>query len=312
MTSISLPVTTEDAVSRSGEFRAGGTDIQERVRSRVMREPLVDLGRVNGLADIAVNEEGATIGAMVRLAAFGRHAEIAARYSGLVAPARTLATPQIREMATMGGVLLQRTRCWYYRHPALRCLKNGGDTCLAREGNHHFGVCFDQGPCVHPHPSSMGMAMLAYDASVELHDGSRRSIVELYGDGSDPRRDHTLPERALLVRIHLPRPTPHERTAYFRVMSREWAEWPTVEVLARLVMAGDTIERAAIAVGGVANTPLRLPSVERALAGQRPTRDVLERAAKLAEDGASPLPGTRYKVGMTSAAVLEALERATA
>lgn len=305
------PKTIDEARADAGEFRAGGTDLQERLRSGVAKGPVVDLGSVTGLATIDAAADGAvSIGALVTVAAVGRDASLQAKYPGLVLPARTLATPQIRAMATMGGVLLQRTRCWYFRHPELRCFKNGGDACLAREGNHHFGVCFDNGPCVHPHPSSVGMALMAYEAEVEVHGRGRMPIAKLYGDGSDPTRDHVLEAGEVLTRVHLPKPVAAERASYFRMMSRTWAEWPLVEVSVRLVVEDATVRLARVAIGGVANVPMRLPKVEAALEGAPATPASFERAAAVATEGAKPLPMTGYKVDLVRASVLEAIERA--
>jgi xanthine dehydrogenase YagS FAD-binding subunit len=91
---------------------------------------------------------------------------LAPAYPGLAAAAGGLATPQIRAIGTIGGNLAQRSRCWYYRNPHMACLKKGDDTCPARSGNHLYGVIFDPGPCVAPHPSTLAAALLAYDATV--------------------------------------------------------------------------------------------------------------------------------------------------
>ncbi|MDX1579614.1 MAG: FAD binding domain-containing protein, partial [Gemmatimonadota bacterium] len=199
-----------EATTARGEFRAGGTDLQERLRSQCGGpggHALVDLRDVPGLDAIEVGPSGATIGALVRLAEVGAHPGLRAAYPALTLPARELATPQIRSMATMGGVLCQRTRCAYYRHPDLACPKKGNaDSCPSRDGFHQRGVCFDFGPCVYPHPSSLGCALLTYDAAVEVAGRGRISVAELYGDGSDPTRDHTLEPGELITRVVLPAP----------------------------------------------------------------------------------------------------------
>ena len=146
------------------EFRAAGTDLSERRRSGVSGGPLVDIVPTAETTGIAINETGALrIGASTTIAAIAASARIAA-YPGFAAAASGLATPQIRQLATLGGNLAQRSRCWYYRNPHFSCLKKGGAGCPAREGNHLYGVAFDLGPCVAPHPSTMATALLAYDA----------------------------------------------------------------------------------------------------------------------------------------------------
>jgi xanthine dehydrogenase YagS FAD-binding subunit len=141
------------------EFRAGGTDLSERRRSGVSRGPLIDLTASPDTSGIAWGADGAArIGALMTIAAIGADSRLATTYPGLTASARGLATPQIRHVATLGGNLAQRSRCWYYRNPRIACLKKGSDRCPAREGNHLYGVVFDLGPCVAPHPSTMATA----------------------------------------------------------------------------------------------------------------------------------------------------------
>lgn len=295
------------------ELRAGGTDLSERRRSGVARGAVRDIARVEGIDQIAWQPDGGVrIGALVTLATIATDPAVRDAYPGLAAAAGGLATPQIRRIATIGGSLLQRTRCWYYRHPAPSCFKKGGDTCPAREGNHRFGVIFDRGPCVAPHPSTMAMALLAYDATIETDVGAGRSAATLYGDGSDPTRDHLLGDGELLTAVTLGPPAAGEQAAYFRAISRTHAEWPLVEALARLVITDGTITLARIAVGGVAPVPLALPAVEAALVGGPPSEDCLTQAIAHATTGAAPLPMTGYKVPLLVATVREALGRAIA
>jgi len=312
MTTITFIQNPAEILNAVGEVRAGGTDLQARRRTGVADGPLIDINAVAGLDQIEWDTSGLVrIGALVKIDTLARHATIQQHYPGLALAAAGLATPQIRLMGTVGGNLLQRTRCWYFRHPAFACFKKGGNACPARAGHHEFGVCFDRGPCVYPHPSTLGMALLAYDAQVEVQGSALRSVAELYGDGSDPQRDHLLGEHELLTAIRLPAPAPGERAAYFRSISRAEAEWPLGEALVRLVLDDNNlIQLARVSVGGVANIPLRLPQVEAALIGQAATAVICAQAAELAAAGANPLPQTVYKVKLLVGTVLETLERA--
>jgi xanthine dehydrogenase YagS FAD-binding subunit len=304
------PTTIKSAVALAGEYRAGGTDLQHRLRSGVSRGPLIDLTRLPGLSDIEWDEQGrARVGALVPIATVASDPRLRAAYPGLALSAGALATPQIRAAGTLGGNLLQRNRCWYYRNPAASCLKKGGETCPARDGNHLYGVCFDFGPCVAPHPSTLAMALLAHEAEVEVAGSGPRPLAALYGDGTDGRRDHLLDEGHLLTAVLMPAPVADERAAYFRAIGRALAEWPLVEAIVRLVVIDATIQLARVAVGGVAPIPLRLPRVEDALLGQPLSDETFQRAAALAAEGASPLPMTGYKVDLLPGTVLEALER---
>jgi xanthine dehydrogenase YagS FAD-binding subunit len=235
-----------------------------------------------------------------------------AAYPALAAAATALATPQIRAAATVGGNLLQRNRCWYYRNPHFSCFQTGGDTCPARTGENLYSAVIDQGPCVAPHPSSLAMVLLAHDATVEVHARGMLAVPELYGDGSDPTRDNLLADGEVLLAVELPAPIGGERAAYQRATARVGAEWPLVEAVARLVRSDTTITFAAVTVGGVARTPVRLTEVEAALVGQPATPETLHAASARATSRCAPLAQTGYKVGLLRDTTLDVLERAAA
>jgi len=300
------PAEVSRAVALSGTFRAGGTDLAERRRRGNLGGDVVDLRSIEGLDGIDVTADGARLGAMVTLDAVAAHPDLNARYGALARSSNGLGTPQIRRMATLGGSLAQATRCWYARS-GMRCYRTGAEGCPARAGDHRFHVVFDLGGCVAPHPSTTAMALLLYDTTVAIAGGADRGIRDLLGDGSDPTRGNTLGPGELIVGVHLGPNDPGERTAYVRATARRLADWPLVECAVRLRLDAGVIVSAGVAVGGVAPIPLRLDHVEAALAGGPATTERLEAAASLAGDGASPLPGTRYKVGLLRRTVLAAL-----
>ena len=181
------------ASTPSAEFRAAGTDLSERRRSGVSQGPLIDITARPDTIGIDWGIDGAArIGAFTTIAAIAADARINGAYPGLAAAALGLATPQIRHLATLGGNLAQRSRCWYYRNPHIACLKKGGPDCPARSGNHLYSVAFDLGPCVAPHPSTMAAALLAYDAKIITDRRSGLTIGDLLGDGSNGAADHAL------------------------------------------------------------------------------------------------------------------------
>ncbi len=301
------------------ELRAGGTDLTERRRSGVSYGPIQDIGARPELARIEPRPDGGfDVGALVPLAQFAGDTDVRAGYPGLAAAAGGLATPQIRRAATVGGSLLQHNRCWYYRSPHTDCLAKTGTGCPAREGNHRYHVVFDTGPCVAPSPSTVGAALLAYDARITIADSAQpdkvanhrtQDAAEFFGDGSDGRQ-HTLEPGELLTAVHLPSPAVGEQAAYFRAIGRTFAEWPLVEAVVRLIIVDGIIDRAAVAVGGVAPVPLRLPAVEQALHGLPVASAVLIAAAQHAADGANPLPMTEYKVPLLIGTVRHTLHQA--
>lgn len=310
---IRFPVSMTEAAAlhASGhELRAGGTDLGERRKSGVSVAPLADLMRVPGLDRLRSEALGLTIGSGVVLADLEQDPRLRLGYRGLHEAIAGLATPQVRNRATVGGSLMQRVRCWYFRHPDLSCLKQGGSSCLARAGDHLFHACFDQGPCIAPHPSTVGMALLCWDALVELSDGARIPIDALFGQGSDPTRENTLQPGQVLTALHLPAPAVGDQSAWVRAIHRARAEWPLVEATARLRVEAGVIVDARVAVGGVANVPLRLAEVEAALAGRAASADTIAAAAALAGQGRAVVDGVGWKLPLVGATVEDALARA--
>jgi xanthine dehydrogenase YagS FAD-binding subunit len=291
------------------EFRAAGTDLSERRRSGLSRGPLIDIAAASGALGIDWGADGAArIGALTTIAAIAADARVAQAYPGLAASAQGLATPQIRHLATLGGNLAQRSRCWYFRNPQIDCLKKGGSGCPARSGNHLYGVAFDLGPCVAPHPSTMAAALLAYDAKINTDQRRGLSIGDVLGDGSSAA-DHALASGEMIESVELSAPVAGEHALYKRAISRSHAEWPLVEVCIRAVVAAGSFQFIRIAAGGIAPVPLRLTASEAALQGRPANPANIADAASRATAGASPLPMTGYKLDLLSGLVRDVLER---
>src|SRR5271166_3194655 len=306
-------MTQETQSPEPAEFRASGTDLSERRRSRVSRGPIIDIVPTPEMTQIFWSETGAPrIGASATIDRIAADARIAEAYPGIAAAAGSLATPQIRHLATLGGNLAQRSRCWYYRNPHVACLKKGGGDCPAREGNHLYGVAFDLGPCVAPHPSTMATALLAYEARVDTSERNALTIEQLLGDGSNGAADHALAPGEIIAAVELPPPLAGERAACKRAIGRAYAEWPLVELLLRVVVANGAFRMARIAAGGIAPVPLRLSAAENALHGAPVSPATIAAAARAATSGAKPLPMTRYKLERLKGLVQDLLEQCSA
>ncbi|NLS67828.1 molybdopterin dehydrogenase [Bradyrhizobium brasilense] len=307
-----MSVATADVIS-APEFRAAGTDLSERRRSGLSCGSIIDLAASPDTIGVAWNADGsARIGALTTIAAIASDPRLAEAYPGIAAAAQGLATPQIRHMATLGGNLAQRSRCWYFRNPQIACLKKGGPDCPARSGNHLYHVAFDLGPCVAPHPSTMAMALLAYDAKVTTDRRSGLSISELLGDGSNGAADNLLATGERIERIELPAPLAGERALYKRAISRTHAEWPLVEICVRAVISGGAFQQVHIAAGGIAPVPLRLTASAAALQGKQINAATIAQATELAISGARPLPMTGYKLELLTGLVRDVVERIVA
>ena len=224
--------------SSVAEFRAGGTDLSERRRSGVARGAVQDIASI---APAGVNPEpggGLRIGALTTVAALAADPAILRDYPGLAAAARGLATPQIRRVATLGGAIAQRNRCWYFRNPDIGCLKKGGEGCPAREGHALYAVAFDTAPCVAPHPSTLAAALIAYDARLDTDRRRDLPIGEALGDGRATIGETALAAGEMIGAVVLPPPVVGERAAYKRAIGRAHAEWPLVELVVSAVPSG--------------------------------------------------------------------------
>ena len=306
---IEFPASVEDAIGSEGVYRAGGVDLQELLRIHPQPEMITDISRTPDLRGChRTSDDGTRVGATTTLSEAA--SSLADAYPALALTINASATPQIRNTATVAGNLAQATRCWYFRNPLSTCFKSGGNSCPADSGDNLYGVIFNQGPCLYPHPSSLGMALLTYDARFEIDNCKSEPIAALWGDGQNPHSDNILRRGELITAITLPQPWQLERAGYVRSISRFAAEWPLVECCCRVIVEGGIISRASIAVGGVANTPLRLSNVESFLVGQTVDAEILEQAGLLGTAGATPSAQTRYKVMILRTAIADALSMA--
>ena len=294
----------------------GGTDLLPQVKDGVVAaEQLVGLAAIPGMAGIDETNVGLAIGAAATIAHVAAHPVVRRRYAALAEAAGGLATPQIRNEATIGGNLAQRPRCWYYRSPLIPCLKKGGDRCYALAGNTRL-LCVTGGDrCYIVHPSDAAVALSALDARLETvgPNGARElPIGEFFaGPARDIYRENVLEPGELVARIILPANAP-ERSLYLKVRERESGDFALVSVAAALTLESDgTISKARIALGGVAPVPYRAAEVEEYLAGRLASDVDSARAAALALPIAVPLPHNGYKLPMARNIIRRALSSLT-
>src|SRR5512147_72357 len=209
------PASVAEALSLVAEkpgsvWKAGGIDLLDHLKEHLIEPPrLVDLKTVPGLDGISVEADGSLrIGPLVTLAKIAAHPGIRSTHPGLAQACGDAASPQIRNVATIGGNLLQRPRCWYYRLAAYRCLKKGGDTCFAVGGENRYHTIFADGACNAPHPSNAAMGLTALRASFVFQSarGTRTlSAEQLFTiPGNDPRRENAKAPDEIHTAIQVP------------------------------------------------------------------------------------------------------------
>ncbi|HEX5085138.1 MAG TPA: xanthine dehydrogenase family protein subunit M [Blastocatellia bacterium] len=296
-------------------FLAGGTTLVDLMREHIEQPAaLVDINRLPHRR-IEMTARGLEIGALARMSDVAADRRIAASYPVIVESLLASASPQIRNMASVGGNLLQRTRCTYFRDPGVDCnKKQPGSGCPARAGVHRTHAIFGASEeCVATHSSDLAVALVALDAVVRVRgDAGDRHIplTELYRlPGKTPHLEHTLRADEMIVRIDIPAGAHTSRSLYLKVRDRESYEFALVSVATALHVDGGVIRAARVAAGGVGTTPWRLRRVEEALVGRESSARVWRDAAMRAGEGARPLTDNAFKVELLKRTVVRALEQ---
>ena len=297
---------------------AGGQDLLTTMKDYITRPArLVNLKSVRGMDRIEGDgKKGLRIGALVTLAQLEEHTVIRQSFPGLSEAAHSIATPQIRNLGTIGGNLCQRPRCWYYRLEEVVCLKKGGSECYAANGENKYNAILGGGPSYIVHPSDLAPILLALGASVSVRGAEgKRSIpldkfFTLPSEGSI-RRENVLRNDELITEIQVPASNFAAHSTYLKFKERESLDFALASVAAAVELgANKTVRQARIVLGGVAPIPWRAPKAEEFLAGKTLSADVLSEAATLALAGAKPLEKNAYKIPLTQTLVRRALMKA--
>jgi xanthine dehydrogenase YagS FAD-binding subunit len=275
--------------------KAGGIDLIDRLKEGIdSPEMLVNVRNITGLDKVVEDANGVVIGPNVTLDQLDRHPLIRSTYTALADAAGHAATPHIRNVATIGGNILQRPRCWYFRSDQFHCRKKGGTRCFAQDGENDYHAIFDNRTCAIVHPSAVSVALVALGASLEVTGkvGKKEVALEQFfvRPDEDVLRENKLGANELVTAIRIPKPAQGSRSAYMKLGEKESFDWPIAEVA---VVLGP---KPAVVLGAAAPVPWRAASAERLLAGNQISEDVARAAAKAALQGASPLSNNFYKL----------------
>lgn len=311
--------TAESAVELArpgGRYLAGGMDLLGELKEGLVEaERLVNVKALPRTASVEPGPERWTIGANVTLAALAGDPHVRAAFPALAEAAASVGSPQLRNRATVGGNLAQHSRCWYFRHRDVRCLKKGGNGCFGRTGRNKYHALFSGCPCVSPLVSHLAVALGALDASVEVQRGGAAvvlPIAALYDAAwRNARVHHGLEDGDLILRVLVP-VVADRHSAFERVAEKSGFDWALVTCAAAVEIGGGVVRRARVALGSVAPIPYRDEKAEAALAGR-----TLDEAAALAFADAvlaeaQPLAENGYKVPLARTLIKRALMRAAA
>ncbi len=299
---------------------AGGIDILDLMKENLLAPAkLVSLASVPGLDKVAEDGKGALrIGAMLTLAKLASHPMVRERYPALASAAGGSASQQIRNVATLGGNLLQRPRCWYLRAAEYRCLRKGGGHCFAIDGESQYHAIFGNRACAIVHPSTAATVLVALGAVLELGDtgGAVRTVPleEFFvHPDMDMQRENDLRPHEILTAILVPAQPASVRMVHLRQGEKDSFDWPLADVGVVLDFAPDgTCAGAAVILGGAAPVPHRARAAEAALTGKRIDELVAKEAGRAALDGATPLAKNAYKLPLFETLVQRAILKAAA
>ncbi len=296
-------------------LKGGGIDVVDHLKEGLMEPDLVvsirskrAAGSQAGTPAVRESGGGLHIEATATLTELDK-SEPARRLAPVIAQAAgSAASPQVRNVATAAGNLLQRPRCWYYRHEQFACLKKGGPTCYAVEGENKFHAIFGGGPCHIVHPSNLAPALMVCGGEVHLIGSDRSSlpIADLFHlPDRGVKDEHNLKPGEVITHITC---RAAARSGFYAVKEKQSFDWPLVAAFVALELDGDKINSARVCAGAVAPIPWMLPAVAEALKGVSLEDDAKLRAAcGLAADGARPMTDNAYKTRLLPVAVRRAV-----
>jgi xanthine dehydrogenase YagS FAD-binding subunit len=298
---------------------AGGQDLLTSLKAYIVRPSrVVNLKTIQGLDHVAPDGAGGLkIGAMATITQLEEHPDVRSKFPGLAEAAASIATPQIRNLGTVGGNLCQRPRCWYFRLQNYNCRKKGGEECYAKNGENKYNAVLGGGRSNYVHPSDLAPMLVALGATATVAgpDGRRDVPLDKFFvmPSEDVRRETVLKEGEIVAEIHLPASPLAARSTYLKFKERDSLDFAMSAVAAAVELAPDkTVKQARLVLGGVATIPWRTPKAEAYLVGKPINDETQAEAAKLALDGAKSMGQNGYKIPLTQTLVRRALAKLNA
>lgn len=304
-----VDVTTVDEALRALQFYhgqavliAGGTDLLGILKDRILPDypqTLINIKTISELEYIRDDSEGLKIGALARLADIAESPKVSVSYPGLAQAAISVATPEIRNMGTLGGNLCQSVRCWYYRYPhsiggRIVCYRKGGRSCPALKGDNRYHAIMGSRRCVAVCPSDLAVVLTALDATVTVSGPKGKKTIGIQ-DFFDPLGNVRYPDE-VLTEIQIPQPSKQSTQSYLKYRLREPIDFAIVSVASVVTLEDHVCTHVRIVLGGVAPTPVRATKAEEVIKGQAIDTLTVGRAAEAAVQRAKPLAKNGYKV----------------
>jgi xanthine dehydrogenase YagS FAD-binding subunit len=303
----STPADAVSLIGPNGRYLAGGIDLLGEMKDYITSPGLLVALRFNDGGD-KVQPPDATPGddseviidSQITIADLAAHSQIQARFPAIAQAAAEVGSPQIRNVATLGGNLLQHSRCWYYRQPDIACLKRGGSTCYAPEGENKYLALFSGCACVSPVVSNLSVALSALDATVQQRHSERSllpvlTMEEFYAPAWKNPADHNAIKPEVFVEsVRIP--NKRTRSAYRQQSEKSEFDWALVSCAAAGNVRDGKIHDARVALGAVAPVPYMVHAAHHYLEGKTLNEETVSHAADLILQDAKPLSQNGYKV----------------
>jgi xanthine dehydrogenase YagS FAD-binding subunit len=304
------PDSARQLVGDHGAYIAGGNDLLGLLKDYLVDPDIVvNIKSLPGLNSIQPGKDKWTLGSLVKIAELEDSAEIQKIFPGLHDAASEIASPQIRNVATVGGNLSQHSRCWYFRHRDTVCLKKGGDLCYAREGDNRYHCLFTGNTCISPVVSSLAATFAALDATaIVLRNGKETpmSMDELYHRAwENPLAHNSLESGDLIVRVEIP--TARSRSAYLQVSDKHAFDWALVSCAAAANVVDGKLDKPRVALGSISPVPHQVEAANAFLHGKVLNDETASLAADMILKDAKPLQQNAYKVPMARALIRRTL-----
>jgi len=295
---------------------AGGTDLLDEIKNGIISpEAVVDLTSIPAMSFIRQDKNTIRIGALTPVDALIESSLIENNYPVLHQAALSLATPQLRNVGTVGGNLCQHPRCWYYRDPQILCWRKGGEDCFAYAGKNKYHAIFGGEMCFIVHPSDLAPALICLDADVFIISADKEKKTKLSDFFQLPqdnkRGENILEQGELLKEITLPLPKKDEKSIYLKLKERSTWDFAVVSAAVRGKFSGKKIDDIRIVLGGIAPIPWRLDKAEKYLKGKIVSDESIRTAAREALKDAASLDDNAYKLDLVEAALVHAVSSLT-
>ncbi len=284
-------------------IKSGGIDVMDLMKEGIISpQKVVNIRNVQGLNKIEFSEKrGLKIGANATLADIEKNGDIETNYKALHLAVAKAATPQLRNMSTIGGNLGQRTRCWYFRSIDHNCLRKGGDTCFAQNGENEFHAVMNNGTCASVHASSVATALMAFEAKIEIsaENGQTKEVsindffVTPY---QDIKNENSLKPGEIITAIILPAVNGRTKSYYIKQGARQSYDWALADVAVVVEVSGNKCKKAKVALGAATPVPIRVDAAEKLLVANGISESSAKSAAAAAMEKATPLEKNGYKV----------------